>query len=95
MWERGYLELRGSDRTFRSNASHHRRGLVTTSGGWVVHVEERLLGASAVAIAYPIERLSRTNRTVLKTAVTGSYAEAIALRENQSRSHLKPDQLGN
>jgi hypothetical protein len=28
----------------------------------------------------PIERLSRTNRTVLKTAVTGSYAEAIAKR---------------
>ena len=44
----------------------------------VVHVEERLLGASAEAIAYPIERLSRTNRTVLKTAVTGSYADAIA-----------------
>jgi hypothetical protein len=29
------------------------------------------------AIAFPIERLSRTSRTVLKTAVTGSYAEAI------------------
>jgi hypothetical protein len=27
-------------------------------------------GANAEAIAYPIERLSRTNRTVLKTAVT-------------------------
>jgi hypothetical protein len=54
MWERGYLELRGSDRTFRSNASHHRRGLVTTSGGWVVHVEERLLGANAEAIAFPV-----------------------------------------
>jgi hypothetical protein len=30
------------------------------------------------AIAYPVERLSRTDRTVLKTAVTGSFAEVIA-----------------
>jgi hypothetical protein len=37
-----------------------------------------LVGLGERAIADPIERLSRTNRTVLKIAVTGSYAEAIA-----------------
>jgi hypothetical protein len=38
------------------------------------------MGANAEAIAYPIERLSRTNRTVLKTRVIGSFAGVIALQ---------------
>jgi len=45
-------ELRGCDRLFRSISSHHSRTLVTTSGGWDAHAEEKLLGASAEAIAF-------------------------------------------
>ncbi len=61
--------------------AHSFRCEATRSGQvLVVGLGERAKVAmrSAEGIAYPIERLSRTNRTVLKTAVTGSYAEAIA-----------------